>query len=136
MVPEAGLEPAQSKLRGILSPLRLPNSATPARSFTACIYIQILTLRDFNVRNSYFIHVRSLRLRGIGKSLASTKFRHSGLLILKAFADFRQYYYTRPNQNCSTSPKLLRLISNFPDNDGHIQSHKLEIINNTLPPLV
>jgi hypothetical protein len=30
VVPEAGLEPAQSELRGILSPLRLPNSATPA----------------------------------------------------------------------------------------------------------
>ena len=32
-MPEAGLEPAQPKDRGILSPLRLPNSATPAVDF-------------------------------------------------------------------------------------------------------
>ncbi len=32
MVPRAGLEPAQAiKTRRILSPLRLPNSATPAQ---------------------------------------------------------------------------------------------------------
>ena len=33
MVPRAGLEPAQALARRILSPLRLPNSATPARIF-------------------------------------------------------------------------------------------------------
>ena len=33
VVPRAGLEPAQTKVRRILSPLRLPNSAIPAYDY-------------------------------------------------------------------------------------------------------
>jgi hypothetical protein len=40
MVPRAGLEPAQTKVRRILSPLRLPNSAIPAQLLFATYYVE------------------------------------------------------------------------------------------------